>query len=238
MNRFLGFSATVFVFVAVTISPGNAQARSVLDMPTAHKAVSGNLAEVLRFVSEQYRVPVIGELLFPVPTNLAIESGEDSAIGVLSKLIPQISGYEYEVIAGHILHVYEHDVVSAKGSPLNIQVKHFTMPPTLSDFKLTLPAALNSARKGLPTRGLVISGFPSTDMEKKKLEPRDFSDVSGRELLILAAEDAPDFYSLIVLSDKSCRSDACFDYANEHWFWGPLKGSLSADPIYIQSPRP
>ncbi|OLB83780.1 MAG: hypothetical protein AUI17_07970 [Acidobacteriales bacterium 13_2_20CM_2_55_5] len=209
-----------------------------LKVIVSHKSWAENLAELLRFVAEQYRVPIVAELVNPVPSHLVIESGQDTAIGLLGNVLKQLPGYKYEVTNGQIIHFYAKHVVNAKGNLLNIRIKHFTMPNNLSDFKLLLPAAINSSRKGLPTSGAVISGFPSSEMEKEKLQTRgELTAVSGRDLLMAVAEETRGFYTIIVLQDQNCRTDTCFDYANDHWFWGPLTATVSHDPIYIQQPR-
>ena len=209
-----------------------------LKVIVSHKSWAENLAELLRFVAEQYRVPIVAELVNPVPSHLVIESGQDTAIGLLGNVLKQLPGYKYEVTNGQIIHFYAKDVVNAKGNLLNIRIKHFTMPNNLSDFKLLLPAAINSSRKGLPPSGAVISGFPSSEMEKEKLQTRgELTAVSGRDLLMAVAEETRGFYTIIVLQDQNCRTDTCFDYANELWFWGALTARVSHDPIYIQQPR-
>src|SRR5438445_10931043 len=105
------------------------------------------------------------------------------------------------------------DVVNAKGNLLNIRIKHFTMPNNLSDFKLLLPAAINSARKGLPPSGAVISGFPSSEMEEEKLQTRgELTAVSGRHLLMAVAEETRGVYTIIVLQARHCRPDTCFNH--------------------------
>jgi hypothetical protein len=85
--------------------------------------------------------------------------------------------------------------------------------------------------------GAVISGFPSSEMEKEKLKTRELTGVSGRDLLMAVLDETQGFYTIIILQDQNCRTDACFDYANQYWFWGPLTGTVSHDPIYIQQPR-
>jgi hypothetical protein len=225
------------LLVTVTIAAVPLIAAADLNVIVSHKSCAGNLAELLRFVAEQYQVPVVAELVNPVPGQLIIESGQDTAIGLLGKVLKQVPRYKYEVINGQIIHFHEKDVVNAKGNLLNVDIKHFTMPNNLSDFKLLLPAAINSARKGLPTSGAVISGFPSSEMEKERLQARELTGVSGRDLLIAVAEETRGFYTIVVLQDQNCRTDACFDYANQHWFWGPLTGTVSQDRIYIQQPR-
>jgi hypothetical protein len=120
-----------------------------LTVVASHKSCAGNLAELLRFVAEQYRVPMVAELVNPLPSQLVIESGQDTAIGLLQKVLTQVPGYRYEVTNGQIIHFYARDVVNAKGNLLNIGIKHFTMPNNLSDFKLLLPAAINRRAKRL-----------------------------------------------------------------------------------------
>ena len=38
-----------------------------LKIIVSHKSWAGNLAELLKFVAEQYQVPVVAELVNPVP---------------------------------------------------------------------------------------------------------------------------------------------------------------------------
>jgi hypothetical protein len=208
-----------------------------LGLVREHDRVSGNLAELLRFAAEQYHVPVIAELVYPVPEHILIDSGHDAIADVLAKLCAQAPGYTYEVKDDRVIHFHNVDITNSKGNWLNVRIKSFMMPPNVSDFKLLLPAAINSARKGLPPGGAVISGFPSTVMKNEKLQTRELMDVSARELLLTAAEESRGFYSIVVFQDQNCQSDACFDYAMQHWIWGPLTERVSKDRIYIQHPR-
>ncbi len=75
-----------------------------LKIIVSHKSWAGNLAELLRFVAEQYRVPIVAELVNPVPSHLVIESGQDTAIGLLGNVLKQLPGYKYEVTNGQIIH--------------------------------------------------------------------------------------------------------------------------------------
>src|SRR5438132_8585620 len=70
----------------------------------SHKSWAENLAELLRFVAEQYRVPIVAELVNPVPSHLVIESGQDTAIGLLGNVLKQLPGYKYEVSNGQTIH--------------------------------------------------------------------------------------------------------------------------------------
>jgi hypothetical protein len=53
-------------------------------------------------------------------------------------------------------------------------------------------------------------------MEKKKLQERELTSVSGRDLLMAVADETQGFYIIIILQDQNCRTDACFDYANQY----------------------
>jgi len=237
MNRVSRLLGSVLMLFIGALNTSYLCAEERLHAPIAHKGSSGNLAELLRFVSEQYRIPIIGELVYPVPENRVFESGQDTAVSLLAKLLRQVPAYSYDITNGHIIRFYRRDVVDKKGNFLNVRLKHFTMPANLADFKLLLPSAIDSARKGLPGSGSVTSGFASREMENGKLTQKELSNISARDLLIMAAEETSAFYSIVVLESRNCQTDACFNYANQHWFWGSLTGSVSENRIYIQHPR-
>jgi hypothetical protein len=230
---YMSVASVLFLIVAMSV-PLDCSGESRL--PVQHGPSSGNLAELLRFVAQNYKVPLIAELANPIPQRVVLDSGQDTLSQVLDKLLTQAPNYTAEIVGGNVVHFYRRDVLDARGNLLTIRIQHFAMPANLSDFKLLLPATISNARQGLPAGGAVISGFPSTEMEKAHLSERVVDNVCGRELLLRAAQETHAFYTIVVFEDPKCTSDHCFDYANQHWFWGLLNGALNEAPIYIQAP--
>jgi hypothetical protein len=225
----------LFLVILTLLSPLTLGAE--LNLAADHKGSSGNLAEVLRFIAQEYHVPVIAELIYPVPARVVIEPGKDSAIDLLKQVVNQVPRYSYTIADCGLIHVYEKDLLNARGNILNIQMKTFSMPANVSDLKLVLPGAISGAKRGLPSGGVVISGFPSQEMERQHLVPRELTNVTGRDVLISAASESLNFYSIIVFAKRNCTSETCFSYATQHWFWGPVSGESKPSPIYVQTPR-
>ena len=208
-----------------------------LDIATAHDQVSGNLPELLRFVAQHYRVPVVAELALPLPEHLRIRPGTNSATEVLQELLKSAPDYQFEVIGRNVVHFYRSDITEAPQDFLNLRFRQFTMPPNVSDLKVFLRAKVYALRKGLQGIGVVTSGFGEPELAGDTLPHLEMKDVSGREILLRAAEESPTFYTVLVFLDKHANTEASMNYASQHWFWGSARPMKDNKPMYIQ-PQP
>lgn len=221
------------IFLALA---GASFGQSSLDNPITHRKQSGNLPELLRFVAQQYNVPIIGELLQPLPAKLEIPAGTNSAIEAISAILKLVPNYRFEVAAGNVIHFYHPAVVDVSGNFLNLRIQRFTMPRDVSELKVILRARLNAAAQGLQGEGIVTSGFGAPELEKCRIAPAELEDVTGREVLLRAAGETRGFYSIVVFPNRTLRSEASLRYAYQHWFWGGLVSSERDTTMYIQKP--
>jgi hypothetical protein len=201
-----------------------------LDLQVDHKAFSGNLAQVLAFVATEFKVPLIAELVQPLPRKLSIKAGKSSARQELAKLVAVAKQYSFRDVDG-VANVYSIDLRRERRSLLNLRFQTFDMPPNVGALQLTLPARLKDLADNRKTgAGFATSGFAT--LEKKSLHPERLTDISGSELLIKAAKERT-FYSIIVCPTAHPPTDAEIRSTFDNWFWGGL-GSTPA--IFIQPP--
>lgn len=197
---------------------------SGIDHSHAHKEMKGSLLNALVFVSTQFRVPVIGELVGPQDHDLVIPAGTDSARQILDQLVSQSRGYEWSVHLG-VVHFYERRVVNAKGNFLNLRLRTFEIPPNVSDLKLILRERLTNDAKGLT--GAVISYMASPELKEEVIASKRLQNATGRKILVTSAELTPKFTSIIVFPRREPKGNEDVDYASRNWFWLPVgKGGI------------
>lgn len=225
---------TACVTGLVTLSPCLAQ--SGLDSAMDHEKLSGNMPEMLRFIAQRYHLPLVAELCQPLPNHFSIPEERDTARELLFKMTAQAPAYQFDTLRGDGVHFYCTEVLHAGANFLNLTFQQFTMPSNVSELKLFLPAKLNGLRNGLDGSGLVTSGFGVPELQKQRLSPEELKNVSGRDILMRAAEETRGFYTIVVFPSSSLPSDVFANYAFQHWFWGPLGTVPEEEPIYVQPP--
>jgi hypothetical protein len=215
---------------------GLCAAQPLLDSPLDHGKYSGSLPEVLRCISQDYRIPLIAELSQPLPVSVRVEEGRDTARELFSRVSKTVLGYNFEVLPDDVVHFFWQDLAHSSGNFLNLEFRQFTMPANVSELKLLLPAKLNGLRNGLEGDGVVTSGFGSPVLRQLTLRPEVLSNVTGRDILIKAARETKGFYCIVVFPPLSKSPTKFANYAFQHWFWGPAHLEAEAPPMYIQPP--
>jgi hypothetical protein len=210
--------------------------QSLLAVRAVHRRWKGNMPEVLRSVAEQYQVPIIAELEQPLPPVLDIAEGTNSVSDVLNQIISHAPNYEFEVWKGSVIHFYSKGIQNAPGNFLSFTLEQFTMPSNVSELKLLLPARLNAVGYGVQGSGVVISGFKNPELTNSTLPRTELKHVSGREILLMAAQDTRTFFSIIVFPNRKVAKGLSENYAFQHWFWGSLNEKEKNFPLYVQPP--
>jgi len=215
--------ATAVVIFLCLAGQGSAQTQQLvgIDRSETHREMRGTLINALVFVSGQFHIPIIGELVAPLDHELIIPSGTHSARQLLDQLVAQSRDYDWTVHSG-VVHFYEKSILSAQGNFLNQKLRAFKMPPNVSDLKLILRERLSNAAKGLT--GAAISYMGSPELRGETIAPKRLENVTGRKILLTAAELTPKFTSIVVFPKRQPKGSEDIDYSARNWFWLPVSG--------------
>jgi hypothetical protein len=228
--RLFALSCVVLLCSKPLLGSSADQLRPGVDVRHQHSAKTGNLAEVLRFVAIKFQVAIVAELVQPLASDLKIPSGKHSAKELLELLSKAAPGYSWTAY-GTVVHFYNDSVRSASENFLNVKFEMFEMPATVGDLQVLLPPQLKNRLQG-HSQGYAAHGFRT--LEGQALPVRTMHNVTGREILIAAAQSNPKFCTIIVFpSSKPTATD--INFAFENWFWQSLD-SKEPQRIYIKSP--
>jgi hypothetical protein len=195
--------------------------------------ISADLADTLARVAWLSKLPMIAELAQPLP-KIEIASGTYVLKDLLQGLVGQAPDYQWE-IKGKVIHFYSRKLKEAKFNFLNLRFFHFAMPSNLSELKLTLPQHENALLQGSADTGILITGFRDLALAKDQLEPAIFENISGREVLLQAANERPTFFTIVVFPNSDPTKKEMERDINRNWFWQALSGQIPG-PLYVQPP--
>lgn len=82
---------------------------------------------------------------------------------------------------------------------------------------------------------MLITGFGDANLEKDTLEPGTLKNVTGRDILLRAANERPTFLSIVVFPTAEPTKKQMEKDINRNWFWEALK-EKTLGPLYIQLP--
>ncbi len=118
-------------------------------MAHQHRSLRGDLPKALAFISTEFQVPIIAEIV-----------GDESGEMVITK------DNSWEDIGG-VVHVYDKELRHSAGNFLNTKLKSFKLSNNISDLKINLRAQLYSSAQGLT--GVVVSDLPSRELSESRL---------------------------------------------------------------------
>ena len=222
----------VFFFTQLVFA-GQTESRSLLDLPVAHQAKSGDLVDLLTFVATQFHVPVIGELAQPLPKNLNIPPGTHTARELFDLIFKKANRNTWDA-AGNVAHVYDKSLLKSPKNFLNARLKSFQMPGSVGELERSLPAVLPDIN-GVMHEGIATTGLTDPYLSKITLPSKTVHNVTAREILFQAAQASSNFYSIIVFPNARPRTQADYDSAYGNWLWRALD-SKGADKVYVQNP--
>jgi hypothetical protein len=217
MNQRMRAGVLCIVGCAVSLCLFAGDDVGALDSRKAHDAQRLDLANTLVFISKHYQVPIVAELSATANPKIDLPAGDETARGILNHLRTATPQYQWDLEQG-VVHVYSQPALTMKGNPLNFVLQSFTLPGNASDLKIFLRARLHGASQGPGDGGIVISDFPSTELEKEVLPAKAFHNASGREILLAAASIHGTLSSIIVLQASGVQ-DKDLEFANTHWVW-------------------
>jgi len=173
-------------------------------------------------------LPLVAELVWPLPKIATVE-GIPANQQTLNQLLAQSPGYEWKM-EGKVLHFYNKKLRQSQFNFLYWKFSRFTVPSNLSDFKLWFPGRVIGLLEGYTGEGGATTGFGDTEFEKRSLNSETLDDMTGLDVLLHVANEAPMFYTVLVFPSSSpSRSDA---ENRVSWQWGSLDEKLR--PLYTQ----
>jgi hypothetical protein len=197
------------------------------------QSISSDLANTLAQVAWLSQLTMIAELAQPLP-KVEVAGGAYVVKDLLQSIARQAPEYEWRT-EGKVIHFYSRQLKDAKFNFLNLRFSRFVMPPNLSELKLTFPTLEYGLLQGLSGGGMIIDGFGDVTLEKNSLRPATIENVTGREILIRAANESSTFFTVIVFPNSDPTRKQMELDINRNWFWQALKGQ-GAGPLYVQPP--
>jgi hypothetical protein len=204
------------------------QASDLADMVT-HGEISGDLANALAKFAWESKVPVIAELAQPLP-KIQVAAGTHSVQYLLRELERQAPGYRFE-LNGKAVHFYNQALKRAKFNFLGLRFPRYLMPPNLSELKLTFPGLAIGLLSGRASGGYTIFGFGDAEFAKERLRKTTLENITGREILLRVANEAPTFFSIVVFPDTHPTKKQA-EYVGMNWFWQSFREPMK--PLYVQ----
>lgn len=158
-----------------------------------------NLAQALLQIEKRYHGSIIGELAEPIPQQVSIDesTGLDEQ-AALAAIASQCPGYIWHIRKGVVIFGDE-KLLRSDGNPMNVRLPAYTIPSSLSEFKLTFPAAVESV--GITKNGIggLVTGIGLPDNISPRLNIREVKNTKAREILIDVATEANPLFSILIL---------------------------------------
>jgi hypothetical protein len=218
--------------LAVTCPSVCAQVGS-LNRVVQNDAISTDLANALAQVAWISQMPMIAELSQPLP-KVEIAEGTHSIEYLLQEAARQSPGYQWEA-EGKAVHFYNVKLKEAESNFLNLMFPRFAMPGNLSELKLTFAAREHGLMQGYSDGGIVTTGFGDAILEKDILRHTIFENITGREILLRAADESPTFFTVIVFPSADPTRTQMERDMNRNWFWQSLQAQRPGI-LYVQPP--
>jgi hypothetical protein len=223
--------AATFLSYAWAIGQGQARPQPPPQPPPPqYGQPPADLANALVQMARASHVPIIAELVWPLP-KIPTAEGKPLNPGTLNELVKQAPGYEWKM-EGKAIHFYNKKLRNARFNFLNLKFPRFTIPPDLSDLKLWLPGRAEGLLEGYTGEGGATSGFGDTLLGKQKLQRVTLENVTPLEVLVHVANESPTFYTVLVFPSAAPTKDEA--EKRVVWQWGSLNEKLQ--PVYTQPP--
>lgn len=220
-------------FALVAACPSVCAQTAPLGRIVRHDAISADLANALAQVAWRSQMPIIAELAQPLP-KVDLAEGSDSVEYLLQAVARQAPGYQWEA-EGRAVHFYNAKVEGANFNFLNLTFPRFAMPGNLSELKLTFAAREYGLMQGYSDGGIATTGFGDAILEGNLLQHTVFENITGREILLRAADESPTFFTAIVFPNADPTKTQVMRDMNRNWFWLPLRAQRPGT-LYVQPP--
>jgi hypothetical protein len=196
-----------------------------------HGEIRGNLAEALTQLAYSTKTPIIGELAQPL-VSIHVSEGIHSPEDLVRELVRQAPGYKWES-RGKVMLFYREDLQRNALNILNLKFERFTMPNNVSQLKYALPNMETGLLDRTSEKGILLTGFGDTELQKDSLKGEVIEDINGREILVRAANQNPTFSVILVFPKGTLRTTS--ESKQVEWFWQSFRSELK--PMYLQVPE-
>lgn len=220
--RKLGLFLTVFLFISCAV----AQEKSVI-----HGEHSGDLVSALEFVSTTFRVPIIAEITSSYPPHVGIPKGDGTYEKVLTRLTTKFPNYGWTDDNG-VVFFYDKLLRNAPKNFFNSPIARFVMPSDAAELKLELNQAMGT---GTAKEAPVMAGIPNAALETVKLRKGEvLTNTTGREILIGAAKQSRNIFSVVLFPTDTPKTKRDKDQAHMNWFVRSID-ELATNPTRLRS---
>jgi len=159
----------------------------------------GTLPQALLLVGQTFHVPVLAEMVDPLPSDLSITlSPSSKASAVLAALVVQCPGY-IVVREKDGFIVVQKDLFGDPANPMNEVVRDFAVPNNLGDFRLYFSASVGNAEQGIQGIGGVLSGPVLHEGVSVPLKVETLHNQTAREILLHVAGEVGNLFSAFVV---------------------------------------
>jgi hypothetical protein len=215
------------VVVSVLFLFANAEAEQAVETHSAH---SGDLASALEFISTTFHVPVIAELTKSYPDHILLSAGRDGVSRLLDAICVQAPGYSWENMDGVVLF-FNKRLRTSSGNFFNAKIDSFVMPSNLGDLVLQLNQVMGAG----PGTAPLMVGVPGGALARVPLHQGEtLTNVTGREVLIDAAKQTMNIFSVILFPTVNPKTQKEFDEARINWFTRTVS-ELPRNPTHLRS---
>ncbi len=195
-----------------------------------HGAHSGDLVSALEFISTTFHLPIIAELTKSYPAHVSLLAGEDTAEHLLSQMSGQSRGYAWVTQDGVVLF-YDIRLREAPGNFFNATIPRFVMPPDVAELALQL----NQEMGADAGKARVMAGVPEKALASVKLRNGEvLSNVTGREVLVEAAKQSNNLFSVVLFPTANPRTAEHISQAHMNWYLRSID-ELRQNPTRLRS---
>jgi hypothetical protein len=217
--------ATVLI-ASVLLFSCSAEAQSTAKTHAAH---SGDLVSALEFISTTYHLPVIAELTRSYPAHVSLPEGNDTPEQLLNALAGQSPGHGWAMEGGVALF-YDIQLHDAAGNFFNSNIPRFVVPGDLAELLLELNQAMGASGKAR-----VMAGIPEKALATVRLAKGEvFTDITGREVLLQAAKQSKNIFSVVLFPSANPRTPQDLSQARMNWYVRSVD-ELKQNPTRLRS---
>lgn len=212
-------------------APAQGQPRVQHRPPQGPNLPPKDLANALAQMARAASVPLVGELVWPLP-EIPTAEGVPLTPERLDELVKQSPGYEWNM-EGRAVHFYNKKLRQSRSNFLNLNIRRFTVPPDVGTLQLWFPGQAKGLLQGYTAQGGATSGWADPALEKDTLQRVTLENITPLDVLLHVANESPTFYVLLAFPRIPPTRDAAVKQVIV-WQWGSLDEKLRA--VYMQPP--
>jgi hypothetical protein len=207
---------TLFVFLNTGCGQAN-ETQPVVQEKNRTENIQ-DLAETIADVSVRFRVPIIAELALPLSKRAMFTTDGQSLVKTLDEIVNQNPSYTWQRDGKVILFV-QANLKDSDQNIMNSRFEQFEMPGDVGELEYILKPRLLGIKSngGKRMEGYVATGF--RHLENIPLSRRTLVNVTAREVLLSAANDALAFSSIIIFASEKSAGIKDSKYAFKNWIY-------------------